>query len=54
MLRIRVGGDAVDIATAERPFEPFRSTTIDVDESLGQSMGLGLTITRSLLDEHGG
>ena len=53
-IRIENTGAAVEIANAERWFEPFRSTTIDVDESLGQGMGLGLTITRSLLDEYGG
>jgi signal transduction histidine kinase len=55
-LRIRVenSGAAVNLASSERWFEPFRSTTHNVDESLGQGMGLGLTITRSLLDEYGG
>jgi signal transduction histidine kinase len=53
-LRVENTGTAVDLRSAERWFEPFRSTTADVDESLGQGMGLGLTITRSLLDEYGG
>ncbi|MBW7971872.1 sensor histidine kinase [Bradyrhizobium sp. BR 10289] len=46
-------GTAVDLKAAERWFEPFQSTTTDVDATLGQGMGLGLTITRSLLDEYG-
>ncbi|MDR6789247.1 signal transduction histidine kinase [Sphingomonas sp. BE138] len=46
-------GQAVDLIGSERFFEPFRSTTVSVDEALGQGMGLGLTITRSLLDEYG-
>ena len=55
-IKVRVENtcQAVELPTAERWFEPFRSTTTDVDESLGQGMGLGLTITRSLLDEYGG
>ncbi|UCI07214.1 sensor histidine kinase [Mesorhizobium sp. B1-1-8] len=53
-VRVENSGIAVDLATAERWFEPFRSTTTEVDESLGQGMGLGLTITRSLIDEYGG
>ena len=53
-LRIENSGEEVDVLSAERWFEPFQSTTVDVDESLGQGMGLGLTITRSLLDEYGG
>jgi signal transduction histidine kinase len=47
-------GEAVDLKAAEKWFEPFKSTTSEVDETLGQGMGLGLTITRSLLDEYGG
>lgn len=46
-------GDTVDLRTANRWFEPFRSTTVEIDEALGQGMGLGLTVTRSLLDEYG-
>ncbi|UVC12658.1 ATP-binding protein (plasmid) [Rhizobium sp. TH2] len=56
VLRIRFEntGDKVDLSDANRWFAPFQSTTSVVDESLGQGMGLGLTITRSLLDEYGG
>ena len=54
MVRVENTGEAVNLSDADRWFEPFRSTTGDVDESLGQGMGLGLTITRSLLDEYGG
>lgn len=46
-------GVAVDLANAERWFEPFQSTTQNVDAALGQGMGLGLTITRSMLEEYG-
>ncbi|WP_332767771.1 sensor histidine kinase [Phenylobacterium sp.] len=54
VVRIENTGAEVDLATSERWFAPFRSTTEDVDDRLGQGMGLGLTITRSLLDEYGG
>lgn len=47
-------GTAVDPKLGERWFEPFRSTTAQVDPTLGQGMGLGLTVSRSLMDEYGG
>ncbi len=46
-------GVAVDLEEGERWFLPFESTTADVDPILGQGMGLGLTITRGILDEYG-
>jgi signal transduction histidine kinase len=46
-------GVAVNIAEAERWFKPFESTTVEVDPILGQGMGLGLPITRSMLEEYG-
>jgi K+-sensing histidine kinase KdpD len=54
VFRLENTGAAVDLKAAEKWFEPFRSSTVDVDETLGQGMGLGLTITRSLIDEYGG
>lgn len=54
LIRVENTGDAVDLRKADRWFEPFRSTTADVDDTLGQGMGLGLTVTRSLLEEYGG
>ncbi len=53
VIRFENTGDRVDLRMAHKWFEPFRSSTIDVDEALGQGMGLGLTVTRSLLDEYG-
>lgn len=53
VVRFENTGEAVDLRSAKRWFEPFRSSTIEIDESLGQGMGLGLTVTRSLLDEYG-
>ena len=46
-------GEPVDLDNAERWFKPFQSTTSKVDATLGQGMGLGLTIARSILDEYG-
>jgi signal transduction histidine kinase len=46
-------GKRVSLRNAERWFEPFESTTTNVDVALGQGMGLGLPITRSLLEEYG-
>lgn len=46
-------GVSVDIERAERWFRPFELTTAEVDPVLGQGMGLGLPITRSMLDQYG-
>lgn len=45
-------GEAVDVVTAEKLFAAFESTTTNIDPVLGQGMGLGLPITRSILDEY--
>ncbi len=46
-------GDVVKVETAERWFRPFESTTSKVDPVLGQGMGLGLPITRRVLEDYG-
>lgn len=46
-------GVAVDLEDAENWFRPFESTTSEVDPVLGQGMGLGLPITRRMLEEYG-
>jgi len=46
-------GTRVNLREASRWFEPFESTTTDIDPVLGQGMGLGLPITRRVLDEYG-
>lgn len=46
-------GVTVNLADAKRWFKPFESTTSDVDPVLGQGMGLGLTITRNVLESYG-
>ena len=55
MLQVRVQntGVVVDLKEAEKWFEPFESTTQEVNPVLGQGMGLGLTITRRILDYYG-
>lgn len=54
IVRVENSGARVDLKSGERWFEPFRSTTAEVDPKLGQGMGLGLTVSRSLMDEYGG
>jgi signal transduction histidine kinase len=51
--RLENTGVAVDLDEAERWFLPFETTTAELDPSLGQGMGMGLTITRNLLEEYG-
>ena len=46
-------GTAIDLGDSERWFRPFESTTSEVDPVLGQGMGLGLTITRRMLESYG-
>lgn len=54
-LRLENTGTAVDLASAERWFRPYQSTTLQrLDPLLGQGMGLGLPITRSMLDDYNG
>ncbi|SFO55784.1 Signal transduction histidine kinase [Bradyrhizobium sp. Ghvi] len=52
-LRVENTGIAVKVRDRERFFQPFESTTTTVDTVLGQGMGLGLTITRAMLEEYG-
>jgi signal transduction histidine kinase len=53
LVRVENSGRAVDLADAEKWFRPFQSTTVDTDPLLGQGMGMGLPITRDLLEEYG-
>lgn len=47
-------GAVVDLTDSDRWFLPFESTTVKVDEVLGQGLGLGLPITRALVEDYGG
>lgn len=53
-LVIQNSGVAVLPEEAEGWFQPYASTTTNVDLVLGQGMGLGLPITRDLIAEYGG
>lgn len=46
-------GVAVDPKDGERWFQPLESTTVETDPVLGQGMGMGLPITRNLLEDYG-
>ena len=53
VVRIENSGARIDLASSERWFNAFESTTSTVDSVLGQGMGLGLTITRNMLEQYG-
>jgi signal transduction histidine kinase len=54
VVRVENSGTAVDLNRAEKWFRPFATTTAQSDPLLGQGMGMGLPITRSVLNEYGG
>ena len=54
ILRVENTGTRIELADAERWFRPFESTTVETDPVLGQGMGMGLPITRNMLEEYGG
>jgi signal transduction histidine kinase len=53
VLRIENTGVVVNPDKGERWFKPFESTTVETDPVLGQGMGMGLPITRNILEEYG-
>jgi signal transduction histidine kinase len=52
VIRIENTGTSVSLSNSERWFRPFESTTAAIDPALGQGMGLGLPITRALLESY--
>jgi signal transduction histidine kinase len=53
VVRVENTGKAVNPDTGEKWFRPFESTTTETDPVLGQGMGMGLPITRNILEEYG-
>jgi signal transduction histidine kinase len=54
IIRVENTGVRVDLDDAERWFRPFETTTSSVDAVLGQGLGLGLPLTRRIIEEYGG
>lgn len=53
-IRVENTGQAVDLSRSEELFEAYVSNTVVSDPVLGQGMGLGLAITRGLVEQYGG
>jgi signal transduction histidine kinase len=53
IVRVENTGRSVNLERAERWFRPFESTTTEADPVLGQGMGMGLPLTRNILEEYG-
>lgn len=53
VFRIENTGVEVKPSEGERWFRPFETTTAKTDPVLGQGMGMGLPITRNMLEEYG-
>lgn len=53
VFRLENTGVGVKLTEGERWFRPFETTTAKTDPVLGQGMGMGLPITRNMLEEYG-
>lgn len=53
VVRVENTGKRVNPESGEKWFRPFESTTTETDPVLGQGMGMGLPITRNILEEYG-
>ncbi|MCG8419159.1 MAG: ATP-binding protein [Proteobacteria bacterium] len=53
VIRVENTGVRVDPDDGEKWFHPFVSTTVDVRPQLGKGVGLGLPITRRILESYG-
>jgi signal transduction histidine kinase len=53
-VRIENTGEAVELSSSEKWFRPFESNTSDPDPVLGRGMGMGLPITRNMVESYGG
>jgi signal transduction histidine kinase len=53
-IRIENTGARVDLPDSDRWFRAFETTTAEVDPVLGQGLGLGLPLTRRIIEEYDG
>lgn len=53
-LRVQNTGVRVKLEESEDWFKPYATSSVEIDPILGQGMGLGLPITRALVEENAG
>lgn len=52
-VRVENTGKRMNLSTSDKWFRPFESTSTRPDPYLGQGMGMGLPLTRNMLEEYG-